>query len=57
MNSNIEEKSTKDLIERIKEALRNWYGTLSVKEIISNPILVAEIAALEKMLSRQEVLS
>jgi len=57
MNSNIEEKSTKDLLERIKEALRNWYGTLSVKEIISNPILVAEIAALEKMLSKQEVLS
>lgn len=58
MRSRIEEqKMTKDLLDRIKEALRKWYGTLSVRELISNRALVAEIEAFERMLSKQEVLS
>lgn len=58
MKSRIEEqKMTKDLLDRIKEALRKWYGTLSVRELISNRALVAEIEAFERMLSKQEVLS
>lgn len=58
MKLSIEEKnSTKDLLDRIKDALRKWYGTLSVKEIISNRALVAEIEAFERMLSKQEVVS
>lgn len=52
-----EEKSTKDLLNRIREALRKWYGTLSVRELISNRALVAEIEAFERMLMKQEVVS
>lgn len=58
MKTNLnEESSVNQLLNKIKEALRKWYGTLSVKEIISNRALIAEIEALERMLSKREVLS
>ncbi|MGE0525745.1 MAG: hypothetical protein AB7G93_01125 [Bdellovibrionales bacterium] len=58
MKSHLNEgKSTKDLLNRIKEAVRKWYGTLSVKELVVNKALVAEIEAFERLLSKQEVLS
>ncbi|MBX3032897.1 MAG: hypothetical protein KF865_03165 [Bdellovibrionaceae bacterium] len=58
MKSNLnEENSANQLLNKIRDALRKWYGTLSVKEIISNRVLIVEIEALERMLSKREVLS
>jgi hypothetical protein len=50
-------KISKALLDKIKEALRKWYGTLSVKEIIANRELIAEIESFERMLSGQEAIS
>lgn len=38
-------------IERIKTEIRNWYGNLSVKELVYNKVLVAEIEKLERLLA------
>ncbi|MBX9768890.1 MAG: hypothetical protein K2X47_16575 [Bdellovibrionales bacterium] len=45
------------LLARLKEIFRQWYGSLSVKEIISNQTLIAEIEAFERLLTRRETLS
>lgn len=50
-------KISKGLLDKIKEALRKWYGTLSVKEIIANRELIAEIESFERMLNGQEAMS
>mgnify|MGYP001591384964 CR=1 FL=1 len=40
-----------DGLLKIRTELRNWYGSLSVKELVSNRTLVAEIENLERILS------
>lgn len=52
-----EGRVSKALLDKIKEALRKWYGTLSVKEIVANRDLIAEIESFERMLSGQEAIS
>lgn len=42
-------------IERIKTEIRNWYGNLSVKELVYNKVLVAEIEKLERLLAGKAV--
>ncbi|MFN8846612.1 MAG: hypothetical protein ACK5V3_15785 [Bdellovibrionales bacterium] len=42
-------------IEKIKTELRNWYGNLSVKELVYNKVLVAEIEKLERLLAGKVV--
>lgn len=42
-------------IERIKIEIRNWYGNLSVKELVYNKVLVAEIEKLERLLAGKVV--
>lgn len=53
----IDSKNPRELVKRIKEALRRWYATVSVKELAVNKALVAEIEALERLLSGAEVMS
>ncbi len=53
----IESKSAREMVEKIKKAVRRWYATVSVKELAINRALVAEIEAFERMLSRKEVTS
>lgn len=50
-------KSTRELIQKIKRAVRVWYATVSVKELALNNALVAEIEAFERLMAGQEVLS
>lgn len=42
-------------IEKIKTEIRNWYGNLSVKELVYNKVLVAEIEKLERLLAGKVV--
>ena len=42
-------------IERIKTEIRNWYGNLSVKKLVYNKVLVAEIEKLERLLAGKVV--
>lgn len=63
MNSRIEggenkldQHSISTAIERIKKEVRKWYGSLSVKEIICNKVLIEEIEKFERMLGQQAVL-
>jgi hypothetical protein len=44
-------------IERLKTVFRKWYGSLSVRELVSNKTLVAEIEAFERLLSGKEIVS
>lgn len=44
-------------IRKIKTEIRNWYGSLSVKELVRNKALVDEIEKLERLLSGQAVVS
>ena len=37
---------------KVKEAIRNWYGSLSIEELIRNQDLVIEIKELEELLSK-----
>lgn len=53
----IESKSAREMVEKIKKAVRRWYATVSVKELAINRALVAEIEAFERMLSGKEVTS
>ncbi len=52
-NSNTSASSTKGAIQKIKEEIRTWYGSLSVKELMCNRPLVAEIEKLERLLASQ----
>lgn len=45
------------VVARFKLEFRKWYGSLSIKEIIENKQLIAEVEAFERLLSRQEVMS
>lgn len=42
-------------IEKIKTEIRNWYGNISVKELVYNKVLVAEIEKLERLLAGKVV--
>lgn len=53
----IESKNPRELVKRIREALRRWYATVSVKELAVNKALVAEIEAFERLFSGAEVVS
>lgn len=53
----IDSSNSSELLKRIREALRRWYATVSVKELAVNRALVAEIEALERLLSGAEVVS
>lgn len=53
----VDSKNPRELVKRIREALRRWYATVSVKELAVNRALVAEIEALERILSGAEVVS
>lgn len=39
-------------IKKIRDELRAWYGSLSIKELTTNRVLVTEIERLEKLLSQ-----
>ncbi len=41
----------KRILAKLREEFRRWYGRLSVNELVSNKRLVAEIEAIERMLS------
>lgn len=43
-------------IQKIKTEIRNWYGGLSVRELVTNSTLVAEIEKLERLLMTQVVM-
>jgi hypothetical protein len=45
------------MILKIRNEIRNWYGTISVKELVSNHSLVAEIEKLERLLAQGLVTS
>ena len=45
------------VLVRLKDIFRQWYGSLSVKEIITNQKLISEIEAFERLLTRREALS
>ncbi|NUN07187.1 MAG: hypothetical protein HUU57_15685 [Bdellovibrio sp.] len=42
-------------VKRLKEEFRKWYAALSLKEIVTNKVLIEEIEVLEKMLSERKV--
>ena len=56
-NENLEYVATPgpSAIERIKTEIRNWYGNLSVKELVYNKVLVAEIEKLERLMAGKVV--
>lgn len=56
-NQIIDSNNPREMVKKIKEALRRWYATVSVKELAVNRALTAEIEALERLLSRAEVVS
>ena len=56
-NQIIDSGNAREMVKKIKEALRRWYATVSVKELAVNRALTAEIEALERLLSRAEVVS
>lgn len=45
----------KSALANIRRELRKWYGSISVKELVSNRELVLEIEVLERMLANQGV--
>lgn len=51
----VDSKNPREMVRRIREALRRWYATVSVKELVVNRALVAEIEAFERLLSGAEV--
>lgn len=53
----MDSKNPRELVKRIREALRHWYATISVKELAVNRVLVTEIEAFERLLSGAEVVS
>ncbi|OYZ11977.1 MAG: hypothetical protein B7Y39_18980 [Bdellovibrio sp. 28-41-41] len=44
------------LLEKIRNEFRNWYGNLSVKELVYNRALIAEIEKLERLLAGKAVI-
>ena len=53
---NMQDMSIKTaLLEKIKTEIRNWYGNLSVKELVYNKVLIAEIEKLERLLAGKVV--
>jgi hypothetical protein len=42
------------MLVRLKDIFRGWYGSLSVKEIITNKRLISEIEAFERLLMRRK---
>lgn len=56
-NKNLEYAATPgpSAIEKIKTEIRNWYGNLSVKELVYNKALIAEIEKLERLLAGKVV--
>lgn len=52
---NVDSQSPREMVRRIRAALRRWYATVSVKELVVNRALVAEIEAFERLLSGAEV--
>ncbi|MGE0631458.1 MAG: hypothetical protein AB7O96_03560 [Pseudobdellovibrionaceae bacterium] len=54
-NSNDSANSKQGAIQKIKEEIRNWYGSLSIRELICNRELVAEIEKLERLMAGQVV--
>jgi hypothetical protein len=46
-----EQNLPESALQKIKTELRNWYGSLSVRELVTNKILVKEIETLEHLLS------
>lgn len=50
-------QGSQDLIEKVKQAVRKWYATVSVKELALNRALVAEIEAFERLLAGKGVTS
>ena len=56
-NKNLEYVETPgpSAIEKIKTEIRNWYGNLSVKELVYNKALIAEIENLERLLAGKVV--
>lgn len=55
---NLEHNNLSELaIQKIKTEIRNWYGSLSVKELVQNKSLVAEIEKLERILANQVVVA
>ncbi len=43
------------VVQKIKEEIRNWYGSLSVRELTQNRALIAEIERLESLLAKGAV--
>lgn len=40
-------------LNKVREAVRKWYGSISIEELVGNPTLAPEIKELEKLLSNQ----
>ena len=43
------------VVQKIKEEIRNWYGSLSIRELTQNKALIAEIERLESLLAKGAV--
>ena len=57
-NKNLENINLPEVaIQKIKTELRNWYGSLSIKELIQNKSLIIEIEKLEQLLASQVVVT
>lgn len=57
-NKNMDEQKkplTGSVIQKIKEEIRNWYGSLSIRELTQNKALIAEIERLESLLANGAV--
>jgi hypothetical protein len=54
--SNNTEAPVRSSIQKIKTEIRSWYGSLSVKELVYNKGLVAEIEKLERLLAGKAVI-
>lgn len=57
-NKNMDEQKkplTGRVIQKIKEEIRNWYGSLSIRELTQNKALIAEIERLESLLAKGAV--
>lgn len=47
---------TGGVVQKIKEEIRNWYGSLSVRELTQNRALIVEIERLESLLAKGAVI-
>lgn len=46
---------TVGVVQKIKEEIRNWYGSLSIRELTQNKALIVEIERLESLLAKGAV--